>query len=128
MGGIGMLSAGLIGGPGLGYSKDRFSSQTLNNSNPAVYEQVKAETPSKFLFLEPVNAIDGKKLAEAKAVAKEARSPEQEAIVMADQTGDRKTLTADSFIPLSMAVIYLLMLLYFKSIGGYKAVHIDEEK
>jgi hypothetical protein len=24
-----------------------------------------------------------------------------------------------------MAVIYLLLLLYFKSIGGYKPVHID---
>ena len=26
-----------------------------------------------------------------------------------------------------MAVIYLLLLLYFKTIGGYKAVQIEEE-
>jgi len=34
-------------------------------------------------------------------------------------------LRADSFIPAMMAVIYLGLLLYFKSIGGYKPVHID---
>jgi MFS family permease len=126
MGGIGMLSAGLIGGPGLGYSKDRFAAEELKTTNPAVYETVKAEKPSSFLFFSEVNAIDGKKLAEAKE-AKE-RTPEQKAIVEADQKGDRKTLKADSAIPAGMAVIYLLILLYFKSIGGYKALKLEEEK
>lgn len=123
MGGLGMLSVGLIGGPGLGYSKDRYAAETLQASSPAVYEEVKAKDPSKFLFLKPVNAIDGKKLAEAKE-AKE-RTDAHKAIVAADQTGDRKTLVADSFIPMAMAVIYLLMLLYFKAIGGYKTVHLE---
>ena len=40
--------------------------------------------------------------------------------------GDRKTLKADSFIPVTMAVIYLLLLVYFKSIGGYKAVRLED--
>ncbi len=126
MGGIGMLSAGLIGGPGLGYSKDRFAAEELKTTNPAVYETVKAEKPSKFLFFSEVNAIDGTKLAAAKE-AKE-RTPEQTAIVTADQKGDRKTLKADSAIPAGMAVIYLLILLYFKSIGGYKPLKLEEEK
>src|SRR5206468_9982307 len=38
--------------------------------------------------------------------------------------GERKTLVADSFIPAMMAAIYLIILLYFKAIGGYKPVHI----
>lgn len=126
MGGLGMLSAGLIGGPGLGYSKDRFAAEALNNTNPAVYETVKAEKPSKFLFFKEVNAIDGKKLGEAKD-AKE-RTPEQAAVVTADQLGDRKTLKADSAIPFAMAAIYLLILLYFKSIGGYKPVRIEDQE
>ena len=42
--------------------------------------------------------------------------------------GDRKTLKADSIIPGIMAVIYLLILLYFKSIGGYKPVTIEGEE
>jgi MFS family permease len=126
MGGIGMLSAGLIGGPGLGYSKDRFAAEALKTSNAPLYEQVKAEAPSKFLFLEPVNAIDGKKLAEAKE-SKE-KTPDQQAIVIADQAGDRATLKVDSYIPLTMAAIYLLMLLYFKGIGGYRALKLEEQK
>ena len=40
--------------------------------------------------------------------------------------GDRKTLVADSFLPATMAAIYLALLLYFKAIGGYKPVHICE--
>ena len=51
MGGIGMMSAGLIGGPGLGYAKDRFTGEHLTTTAPAIYEQYKAATPSKFLFL-----------------------------------------------------------------------------
>ena len=47
--------------------------------------------------------------------------------VLADQQGDRKTLKFDSYIPGTMAVIYLLLLLYFKSIGGYKPLTIEEE-
>lgn len=127
MGGIGMLSAGLIGGPGLGYGKDRFAAETLQQTNPAAYAEAKAATPSKFLgsIFSEVYAIDGKKLADAKAAAaKPEATKAQKDIVAADQAGDRKTLKADSYIPAAMAAIYLCILLYFKSIGGYRPVHI----
>ncbi len=126
MGGIGMLSAGLLGGPGLGYSKDRFAAEALQESNPAIYAEVKAEEPSKFVFLQEVYAIDGTKLAEAK----EAENPTQaqQDIVAADQQGDRATLKADSYIPLAMAIIYIGIMLYFKSTGGYKVVKIEEQE
>ena len=121
-----MLSAGLLGGPGLGYSKDRYAAEALQVSNPVAYESVKASAPSKFVFLEEVYAIDGSKLAEAKAA--EMPTPAQKDIVAADRMGDRKTLKADSFIPLTMAVIFLLILLYFKSKGGYKVLKIEEQE
>jgi hypothetical protein len=41
--------------------------------------------------------------------------------------GDRRTLRADSVLPLIMAGVYLSLLLYFKSIGGYKVVHIPAD-
>jgi MFS family permease len=127
MGGIGMLSAGLIGGPGLGYCKDRFAGEELNKADSAIYAEYKAEKPSTFLNLASTEAygLDGKKLGEAKD-AKE-KTPKQQAVVTADQKGDRATLKADSYIPATMAAIYLLLLLYFKGIGGYKAVRIDEQ-
>jgi MFS family permease len=129
MGGIGMLSAGLIGGPGLGYCKDRFAGEELKKANAALYEEYKASTSSTFLNLSATEiwGLDGKKLAEAKE-AKIERTPEQETVVAADQGGDRRTLRADSFIPGTMAVIYLLLLVYFKGIGGYRPLSIDTAK
>src|SRR5262245_41227369 len=124
MGGIGMMSAGLIGSPGLGYAKDRFASEALSQTNPAALQKYKSDKPSKFLFFSEVTALDGTKLAEAQKVGPSERTPEQRAVVEASIAGDRKTLKADSFIPAAMAVIYLVLLLYFKAIGGYKPVHI----
>lgn len=142
MGGIGMMSAGMIGGPGLGYAKDRFASEALQQADAAVYEQFKVAEPKDWLFFRPVSAIDGAKLGEVQGrlasvrtellaegnkdpKAALARLTDQErAVIGSSIAGDRKTLVADSFIPATMAVIYLLLFLYFKAIGGYKAVHI----
>lgn len=123
MGGIGMMSAGLLGGPGLGYAKDRFTAEHLQTSAPAIYEQYKATTPSRFLFLEEVHGLDGTKLSEAQTA--KAKTPEQQTVADASIMGDRETLKADSFIPLMMALIYLALFFYFKTIGGYKTVHIE---
>ncbi|MEI6597740.1 MAG: hypothetical protein WCL22_01725, partial [bacterium] len=126
MGGIGMLSAGLIGGPGLGYAKDRFTSEALQKDAPAIYASAKSSTESRYLFLAPVTAIDGAKLEAAKR-AGESGTPEQRTIVKSNQAGDRATLKADSYIPLTMAGIYLLLFFYFKGIGGYRPLKIEEQ-
>ena len=184
-----MMSAGLIGSEGLGYSKDRFSAAALQEADAAVYAEYKAAEPSKFLFLKDVNGLDGTKLgavqgklADARAIltkggaeglladvsklegkdaedakakneslratesmlkaagvlkpggsknmadATKALTPEELKVQEASITGDRKTLKADSFIPLTMALIYLALMLYFKAIGGYKALTIEEQE
>jgi len=123
MGGIGMMSAGLLGGPGLGYAKDRFTAEHLMSTAPAVYEQYRAPVPSKFLFLEEVTGLDGTKLSQAQTAA--AKTPDQQIVAEASIAGDRETLRADAYIPAVMATIYLLLFLYFKSIGGYRPVQID---
>jgi MFS family permease len=124
MGGIGMMSAGLIGGPGLGYAKDRFTAEHLMQTSPAIYEQYKAPAPSKFLFFEEVQGLDGTKLSAAQTAP--VKTPEQQVVADASIVGDRQTLKADAFIPALMALIYLLLFFYFKAIGGYKPVHIGE--
>ena len=142
MGGIGMMSAGLIGSTGLGYAKDRFAGNELKNANLAAFENYKAANPSKFLFFGEVHGLDGKKLGEVQQDLAKARdaiadsgvkdpnaavaklTPEERAVQESSIRGDRKTLVADSFIPATMAVIYLIIFLYFKAIGGYKPVHI----
>jgi MFS family permease len=250
MGGIGMLSAGLIGSPGLGYSKDRFAGEALKAESEAVYAEYQNEGTSKFLFFSEARGLDAKKmggvqgkliaarkilpkdgyddekkrlekeqkdnqtkleklkkegealgkisatiaeeqgdtkewesgyetlkdraasykkdsednvketeaaqkavddavkglsdldalkatLVEAEVFKAEGNSNKNAALAAltseermahrASIAGDRKTLVADSFIPAIMAVIYLLMMLYFKSIGGYKPVTFDRK-
>jgi MFS family permease len=138
MGGIGMMSAGLIGSPGLGYFKDRYAGEALQTVNAPAFDANKAESPSKFLFFSNAVGLSGKKLGEAQEKLDKARAgnkdgaaafaqltAEERDLIQASITGDRRTLVADSLIPATMAVIYLCLLLYFKAIGGYKAVKIE---
>jgi hypothetical protein len=114
--------------PASATAKDRFTGEELQKNDAALFAEYKAPQPSKFLNIESTAAfgLDGKKLGDAKD-AKD-RTPAQKTVVAADQQGDRKTLKTDAYIPATMAVIYLLILLYFKSIGGYKPESIDMEK
>ncbi len=127
MGGIGMMSSGLLGSPGLGYFKDRYAGEELNATAPAVFEEYKADKPSSFLpmVFPEATGLDGKMIGEIKAMPAADRSEVQNEVLAADVKGDRKTLKADSMIPAALAVIYFGLLLYFMSIGGYKPVHID---
>lgn len=128
MGGIGMLSAGLVGGPGLGYCKDRFAGEELRRVDAGLFEEYKATEPSRFLNIPATSVfgLNGTKLNEARDA--KPRSEAQDAVVKASEVGDRTTLRVDSFIPATMAVIYLLLFLYYKGIGGYRALRIDEEQ
>jgi MFS family permease len=132
MGGIGMMSAGVLGGPGLGYAKDRFASAELESQNAAVYQEYKADSVSKFPIpgFKAVNGIDGAKLGgiQEKLNSGEALSANEKQVHEASIIGDRKTLRADSMIPVAMSVIYIFLILYFKGIGGYKQLTIEEEK
>jgi len=143
MGGIGMMSAGLIGSPGLGYAKDRFAAESVPAESRASMIGVKE---SKWLVFSAVKTVDGDKLGAAKGALKSAVESQEkagavdpkaalaslpadkQAFINADINGARTTLKADSFIPATMAAIFLLLLFYFKSIGGYKPLTIDDEE
>ncbi|MDB4618458.1 MFS transporter [Akkermansiaceae bacterium] len=127
MGGIGMMSAGLIGSAGLGYFKDRYAAEELQTADVALYEEWQSDgDASGFLAFEKVQPIDAKRLEDAKKVDVEKRSAAESTVVEADIRGNRRTLVTDSFIPGAMAVIYLLLMIYFKATGGYRPVRIDE--
>lgn len=144
MGGIGMLSGGLVGSQGLGYAKDRFAGEALEQADAAIYAEYKAAEPSSFLFFGEVFGLDGKKLGAVqeklggvrKELAAEGNKDPQAALDRLTETertvhaasikGDRKTLVADSAIPAAMAVIFLLMLLYFRGIGGYRRLTVAD--
>jgi hypothetical protein len=119
MGGIGMLSAGMLGSPGIGYTQDRFASSELRDLNPAVYAEVKSDQPNKFLLFPPVEGLDGAKVAE---LPKD--SPAAKEVKQATEYGRVMGLKVTAAIPATMALGYLILLVYFRAIGGYKLVEI----
>ena len=62
MGFAGMTSAGLLGGPGIGYKQDYYASQYIQDNNPRKpTTRVKAPNENKFLVFPAITGIDGAK-------------------------------------------------------------------
>ncbi len=157
IGGVGMLSAGLLGGPGIGFQQDKFASEDLMKANPAVFERYKAPDENEFLVFKTVG-LDGAKVgaladggkeavraldvlkadpkASPKAIedqqklvtwwegAKGTAAEDQKLVTAATLVGSRTALQLTAAVPATMAVIYLLLILYFKTKGGYRAVEL----
>jgi hypothetical protein len=154
VGGVGMLSAGLLGGPGIGYMQDYAASTYIKAEDPAAYARYEVEKPEPYLFFPAVAGLDnakvgvlkddgaaiktdtetleknGRKLSDdknlealdawwqkAKPYAKEDK-PQIEATQL---YGGQKALTWTAAVPAMMALGYLILILYFRTIGGYKA-------
>jgi hypothetical protein len=143
MGGAGMLAAGLLGGPGIGFNQDSHAAEKLQTENPSVYARYKADAPDSFLFFH-TTGLDGAKvgvlenngqdidtdpnLAGLKtwwAAAQPTAAADKPLIEAAEMHGDRAALKITSVIPAIQAVLLLGILFYFRSKGGYKQVHIE---
>lgn len=172
IGGAGMLSAGLLGGPGIGFKQDYNASNYLNSKAPEVYGRYKADNKNSFLGFEVVGLNGskigvledgGKELARAGEILKKegrtnkqnealtawwtdaskfAHTPDELAAIKKGEIkedpakdnkpvreavlyGGQEALKLTSYVPATMAVLYLLLILYFRATGGYKAVHIE---
>ena len=62
MGGIGMLSAGFLGGPGIGYKQDYFASNNLKEKSPEAYQRYVAKGTNSFLIFPAISGLDGAKV------------------------------------------------------------------
>jgi MFS family permease len=157
VGGVGMLSAGFLGGPGIGYKQDRNASAHLQ-AHPDTYARYRAEGENRFLTFKPISGLDGAKVgvltdkagpgvtlaADVERVKQQGREDKNLAALAAwwegakqhvdtDKPrveeagvyGGRQALKLTALIPATMAVGYLLLVLYFRMRGGYKAVHLD---
>jgi MFS family permease len=154
IGGVGMLSAGLLGGPGIGFKQDFHASSELKTKAPEVYNRYKAPGENRFLAFTVVG-LDGSKVGVLEDGGKEltragellkkdgktdknqealatwwetastTAADDKKQVTSASLHGGRMALKLTSYVPLAMAVLYLLLILYFRTQGGYKAVHID---
>ena len=60
-GGVGMLAAGLLGGPGIGFLQDKNASENLRTADAAVFERYRAPKDNEFLWLKS-SGLDGAKV------------------------------------------------------------------
>ncbi|QDT27779.1 Major Facilitator Superfamily protein [Gimesia panareensis] len=151
MGGIGMLSAGLLGGPGIGYNQDYFATEKLEEISPQAYERYSVAKANGFLFLPKIKGLDGSKVSvlnnDGKDLEKKVEQLEKEGktdeyisnlnswwqgaeafapedigpVDKAGIYGGRMALKCTALVPLVMAIGYLILVLYFYTKGGYKA-------
>ncbi len=156
IGGVGMLSAGLLGSPGIGFKQDYFATQQLETNHKEVYARYKVEKPNHFLTFSVVGldgakkgvlADNGKELTRANEIlAKEGKTDENQAkltkwweeasktavedkkpVTEAELEGGKAALRLTSYVPAAMAVLYLILILIFQAMGGYKAIHVNDE-
>jgi MFS family permease len=124
VGAAGVFSAGLLGTPGIGYIQDYYAADKLSKEAPALYAEYAAPEPKSFLFFPKTTGLDGARVVPLME-RPEPRLTESERIVRnAVIYGGRMSLKWTSLIPLVMAAGYLLLIIYFKARGGYKAVDI----
>jgi MFS family permease len=161
MGGVGMLSAGLLGGPGIGFKQDYFASQRLSQ-HPEVFARYKAPEEKQFLTFKTTGldgakvgvledkGVDGRKTIEIDMerlekdpqanlslvqkvrelydwwqAAKTTAAEDGPLVTDATLYGSRMALKLTAAVPATMAVLYLLLILYYKARGGYKQVHLE---
>jgi MFS family permease len=144
MGACGTLCAGLMGGPGIGFNQDSHTTAKLQAENPAVFERYKASSEATFMVIFKTTALDGAKvgilenngkdidtdpnLAGLKTwwdTAKPTAATDAPIVNDAILHGAKAALNITSILPGVQAFILLCILLYFKSKGGYKQVHIE---
>ncbi len=159
LGGVGMLSAGLLGGPGIGYKQDLYASRSLQEASMSTYERYAAQKESRFGPFPKIRVLDGAKVGvllepdgaaelerSVRLLAEQGRSvptitsldewwrstgqpnasvdegPVSEARIF----GGRMALKWTAVVPAFLAVGYLILLLYFRSTGGYRQVELSQ--
>jgi hypothetical protein len=175
IGGVGMLSAGFLGSPAIGFQQDYYASEKLQQESRSTYDRYAVEKDKVFLGVFKTKGLDGAKVglmeleakvlkgqaagatkgdkATAENAAKELAKTlerlrsssdvesrqlaswfeadkkyvpvDEKPVEEAGLFGSRMALKWTAVVPATMAVLYLLIILYFRLQGGYKPVHLD---
>lgn len=115
--GVGMISVGVLGGPLLGTIQDDALDRRLRSEAPAVHVKVAGEPQSAYLMeFQPVDR------------AKVATLPDDEQKIIKDitTTNSQATLATFAILPATMFVCYVVLIVYFRSKGGYKPVELAQ--
>ena len=112
IGGMGMLSVGVIGAVFLGNIQDKQIDRELFQQNPAVHQKVVAEEKSSVLG--KYSPLDLEKIGSLE-------SDEKFVVDTIKASAKKNALLTVAIFPAIMLVCYIILILYFRSKGGYKA-------
>jgi len=116
-GGVGMMAVGILGNPLLGNIQDKTADAELKQKYPALHAKVMADPKtSVFGTYQPV---DNDKVKNATLV-------EQAEVKTTKEDAKKTALRTVAIFPIIMLCCYLLLILYFKSKGGYRAENIRD--
>ncbi len=117
---MGLLTVGIFGFPFLGAVQDSYNAKTVLAEQPALYE---THGSTKNFFMFDYNSID------TGAVYKDVALTAEDKVTLESslKSTGQSSLKVASVLPGVMAVAFILMLIYFRSIGGYKAVLLDDK-
>lgn len=134
---MGLLTVGIFGIPFLGAVKSNFDATALEKHNPELYAKTEtvenAETgkaEQKPLYAEDKNFFgwNHKTLKKDAALADKSLSEEESASLLVElDKSARQTIKIAAALPAAMAVAFLLIILWYKSRGGYKPVHLNQD-
>jgi hypothetical protein len=159
-GGVGMLAAGLLGNPLIGYKQDYAATHQIQQVAPDTYQRYRSEVPKAPVPGVPAIAgLDNAKVgvlndtgsqlaADLQLVRKEGRTDpnldklyawwteqgkpfaetDRPRVKEATLHGGKTALTWTAAVPAAMVVGYLLLILVFRLMGGYKQVHLETEQ
>jgi MFS family permease len=116
-GGLGMIAAGVIGAGILGFIQDRAIDKNILAYDKANNTSIHTTyvTESKTSFFGDYQALDQRKLATASA-------EDNNTVATIRDVAKKKALRDIVIFPIVMLVSYCILIFYFKSKGGYKAV------
>jgi hypothetical protein len=110
---------------GTGPQKYAITGPHWKGTLPAGVKEYKSPTRNRFLVFPEIQGLDGTKVASIRAKPPDQLSANEKLVHDADLYGGRTALKVTAAVPATMALLYILLILYFKSKGGYKQVHIE---
>lgn len=116
--GIGMLTVGIIGSPLIGKMQEDSWRSAIEAKQQGIYQRISKED----------TYVLGKYTKVDSALVKDLAPAEKEAVTSTEQDAKQKALSTISILPVIMLLAYIGLFFYFKSRGGYKAVHLSSDE
>jgi len=114
--GLGMLAVGTVGAVFMGFIQDSSVNGKLKAESPAIHQQVAAQKTWVFGKYEAVEPTKVETLPD---------QADKDEVKTLSEAGKKEALKAVAIFPAIMLVAYLLLMVYFKSRGGYRPVLLE---